>query len=27
MPYTPGYYAVYFADPSGNRYEIYVRPA
>jgi catechol 2,3-dioxygenase-like lactoylglutathione lyase family enzyme len=21
------YYAVYFADPSGNRYEIYVRPA
>jgi catechol 2,3-dioxygenase-like lactoylglutathione lyase family enzyme len=26
MPYGPGYYAVYFADPSGNRYEIYHRP-
>jgi catechol 2,3-dioxygenase-like lactoylglutathione lyase family enzyme len=26
MPYGPGYYAVYFADPSGNRYEVYVRP-
>jgi catechol-2,3-dioxygenase len=21
-----GYYAVFFADPSGNRLEIYVRP-
>ena len=27
MPYGPGYYAVYFADPSGNRLEVYVRPA
>jgi catechol 2,3-dioxygenase-like lactoylglutathione lyase family enzyme len=27
MPYGPGYYAVFFADPSGNRLEIYVRPA
>jgi catechol 2,3-dioxygenase-like lactoylglutathione lyase family enzyme len=26
MPYSPGYYAAYFADPSGNRLEIYVRP-
>jgi catechol 2,3-dioxygenase-like lactoylglutathione lyase family enzyme len=26
MPYGPGYYAVFFADPSGNRLEIYVRP-
>ena len=26
MPYSPGYYALYFADPSGNRLEIYVRP-
>jgi catechol 2,3-dioxygenase-like lactoylglutathione lyase family enzyme len=26
MPYGPGYYAVYFADPSGNRLEVYVRP-
>jgi catechol 2,3-dioxygenase-like lactoylglutathione lyase family enzyme len=26
MPYGPGYYAVYFADPSGNRLEIYHRP-
>jgi catechol 2,3-dioxygenase-like lactoylglutathione lyase family enzyme len=26
MPYGPGYYAAYFADPSGNRIEIYVRP-
>ena len=26
MPYGPGYYAVYFADPSGNRFEVYVRP-
>ena len=27
MPYGPGYYAAYFADPSGNRIEIYHRPA
>jgi catechol 2,3-dioxygenase-like lactoylglutathione lyase family enzyme len=27
MPYAPGYYAVFFADPSGNRLEVYVRPA
>lgn len=26
MPYGPGYYAVFFADPSGNRLEIYIRP-
>jgi catechol 2,3-dioxygenase-like lactoylglutathione lyase family enzyme len=26
MPYTPGYYAAFFADPSGNRLEVYVRP-
>jgi catechol 2,3-dioxygenase-like lactoylglutathione lyase family enzyme len=26
MPYGPGYYAVYFADPAGNRFEIYHRP-
>lgn len=26
MPYGPDYYAVYFADPSGNRFEIYHRP-
>ena len=26
MPYGPGYYAVFFADPAGNRFEIYVRP-
>ena len=25
MPYGPDYYAVYFADPSGNRFEIYHR--
>jgi len=25
MPYGPDYYAVYFADPSGNRFEIYYR--
>lgn len=24
--YSPGYYAVFFADPSGNRLEVYVRP-
>ena len=27
MPYSPGYYASFFADPSGNLLEIYVRPA
>lgn len=27
MPYGPDYYAVFFADPSGNRLEIYHRPA
>jgi catechol 2,3-dioxygenase-like lactoylglutathione lyase family enzyme len=26
MPYSPGYYASFFADPSGNRLEVYVRP-
>ena len=26
MPYSPGYYAVFFADPSGNLVEIYHRP-
>jgi catechol 2,3-dioxygenase-like lactoylglutathione lyase family enzyme len=26
MPYGPGYYALYFDDPSGNRFEIYHRP-
>jgi catechol 2,3-dioxygenase-like lactoylglutathione lyase family enzyme len=26
MPYAPGYYAAFFADPSGNRLEVYVRP-
>jgi catechol 2,3-dioxygenase-like lactoylglutathione lyase family enzyme len=26
MPYGPGYYAVFFADPSGNRLEVYYRP-
>jgi catechol 2,3-dioxygenase-like lactoylglutathione lyase family enzyme len=26
MPYGPGYYAVYFTDPAGNRLEIYHRP-
>lgn len=26
MPYGPGYYAVYFADLSGNRFEVYYRP-
>jgi catechol 2,3-dioxygenase-like lactoylglutathione lyase family enzyme len=26
MPYGPGYYAVFFDDPSGNRFEIYHRP-
>ena len=27
MPYGPGYYAIFFADPSGNRLEVYYRPA
>jgi catechol 2,3-dioxygenase-like lactoylglutathione lyase family enzyme len=26
MPYAPGYHAVYFTDPGGNRFEIYHRP-
>jgi catechol 2,3-dioxygenase-like lactoylglutathione lyase family enzyme len=26
MPYGPGYYAVFFADPCGNRLEVYLRP-
>jgi catechol 2,3-dioxygenase-like lactoylglutathione lyase family enzyme len=26
MPYSPGYYAIFFADPSGNRLEVYYRP-
>jgi hypothetical protein len=26
MPYGPGYYAAFFTDPSGNRFEVYVRP-
>jgi catechol 2,3-dioxygenase-like lactoylglutathione lyase family enzyme len=26
MPYSPGYYAVFFADPTGNLLEIYHRP-
>lgn len=26
MPYSPGYYAVFFTDPSGNALEIYHRP-
>jgi catechol 2,3-dioxygenase-like lactoylglutathione lyase family enzyme len=26
MPYGPGYYAIFFADPSGNRLEVYYRP-
>ena len=25
MPYGPNYFAVYFDDPSGNRFEIYCR--
>jgi catechol 2,3-dioxygenase-like lactoylglutathione lyase family enzyme len=25
MPYGPDYYAVYFADPCGNRFEVYHR--
>lgn len=27
MPYGPDYYAVYFSDPCGNRFEIYHRLA
>ncbi len=27
MPYGPDYYAVFFADPSGNRFEVYHRLA
>jgi catechol 2,3-dioxygenase-like lactoylglutathione lyase family enzyme len=27
MPYGPDYYAVYFADPCGNRFEVYFRQA
>jgi catechol 2,3-dioxygenase-like lactoylglutathione lyase family enzyme len=27
MPYGPGYYAIFFADPSGNLLEVYFRPA
>jgi catechol 2,3-dioxygenase-like lactoylglutathione lyase family enzyme len=27
MPYGPDYYAAFFADPSGNRLEVYVRHA
>src|SRR3954451_22427360 len=26
MPYGPGYYAAYFSDPGGNRFEVYHRP-
>ena len=26
MPYGPGYYAAYFTDPAGNRFEVYHRP-
>jgi predicted enzyme related to lactoylglutathione lyase len=26
MPYGPGYYAAYFTDPGGNRFEVYHRP-
>lgn len=25
MPYGPDYYAIFFADPSGNRLEVYMR--
>jgi catechol 2,3-dioxygenase-like lactoylglutathione lyase family enzyme len=25
MPYGPDYYAVFFSDPSGNRFEVYHR--
>lgn len=27
MPYGPDYYAVFFSDPSGNRFEVYHRLA
>jgi hypothetical protein len=27
MPYGPDYYAVFFADPCGNRFEVYFRRA
>jgi catechol-2,3-dioxygenase len=27
MPYGPGYYAIFFEDPSGNALEVYHRPA
>ena len=27
MQYGPGYYAIFFADPSGNLLEVYHRPA
>ena len=27
MPYGPDYYAVYFSDPCGNRFEVYFRQA
>ena len=26
MPYGPGYYAIFLADPSGNLLEVYYRP-
>jgi catechol 2,3-dioxygenase-like lactoylglutathione lyase family enzyme len=26
MHYSPGYYGVFFADPSGNEFEIYFKP-
>lgn len=26
MPYSPGYYASFFADPAGNLLEVYVQP-
>lgn len=26
MQYGLGYYAVYFTDPGGNRFEVYYRP-
>jgi len=27
MPYGPDYYAIFFADPCGNRFEVYHRLA
>ena len=27
MPYGPDYYALYFSDPCGNRFEVYFRQA